>query len=198
MSDVALGLLEYDSIASGILAGDAMVKRAPVDSIRAGTVQPGRYLVMLSGEVAEVQEALDAGRAAGGSALRDELFLPQIDRAVVRAIGGTRQGSAGQALGIVETQTAAACIRGADAGVKGATVTLRELRLADGLGGKAFVFFGGDVADVEAAVDAACGAVGRPEFLINRAVIASLHGEMDENLLADTRFGMRTRGEAGW
>jgi microcompartment protein CcmL/EutN len=196
MSDVALALLEYDSIAAGIVAGDAMVKRAPIDSIRAGTVQPGKYLVMLSGEVAEVQEALDAGRAAGGKALRDELFLPQVDRAVVRAIGGLRQGSEGQALGIVETQTAAACIRGADAGIKGASVTLRELRLADGLGGKAFVFFGGDVADVAAAVEAACRAVGRPEFLVSRAVIAALHDEMDENLLADTRFGMRVRGEA--
>ena len=98
----------------------------------------------------------------------------------------------------METQTAAACIRGADAGVKGAAVTLRELRFADGLGGKAFVFFGGDVGDVQAAVDAACRAVGRPELLINRAVIAALHSEMDENLLADTRFGMRTRGEASW
>lgn len=198
MSDVALGLLEFDSIAAGIVAGDAMVKRSPVDTIRAGTVQPGRYLVMLCGEVAEVQEALEAGRAAGGSVLRDELFLPQVDRAVVLAIGGTRRTSAGQALGIVETQTAAACIRGADAGVKGATVVLRELRLSDGLGGKGFVFFGGDVADVEAAVEAACRAVGRTELLINRAVIASLHGEMDENLRGDTRFGMRTRGEASW
>jgi microcompartment protein CcmL/EutN len=198
MTDVALGFLEYESIAAGIVAGDAVVKRAPVDSVRAGTVQPGKYLVMLSGEVAEVQEALDAGRTAGGKALLDELFLAQVDRAVVRAIGGLRQGSAGQALGVVETQTVAACIRGADAGIKGATVTLRELRLADGLGGKAFVLFGGEVADVEAAVDAACRALGKPEFLISRVVIASLHAEMDENLLADTRFGMRVRGEASW
>jgi len=54
------------------------------------------------------------------------------------------------------------------------------------------------VADVAAAVDAACRAVGRPELLISQAVIAALHGEMDENLLADTRFGMRVRAEASW
>jgi len=62
MSDVALGLLEFDSIALGIAAGDAMVKRAPIESIKAGTVQPGKYLVMVYGEVADVQESLDAGR----------------------------------------------------------------------------------------------------------------------------------------
>ena len=198
MSEVALALLEFDSIAAGIVAGDAMVKRAPVERMRAGTVQPGRYLVMLSGEVGDIQEALEAGRGAGGKSLRDELFLPQVDRAVVRAIGGARQAGAGQSLGIVETATAAACIRAADAGVKGATVSVRELRLADGLGGKGFVFFGGEVADVEAAVEAACSAVGRAELLVRSAVIAALHGEMDENLTADTRFGMRTRGEASW
>ncbi len=68
MSDVALGLLEFESIAAGIVAGDAMVKRAPVGSIRAGTVQPGKYLVLVSGEVADVQEALDAGRKVADAA----------------------------------------------------------------------------------------------------------------------------------
>ena len=45
----ALGLLELDSIAAGIEAGDAMAKRAPVDVIRAGTVHPGKYLVLVGG-----------------------------------------------------------------------------------------------------------------------------------------------------
>ena len=43
----ALGLLEFDSIAAGIAAGDAMAKRAPIEVIRAGTVHPGRYLVLV-------------------------------------------------------------------------------------------------------------------------------------------------------
>ena len=41
----ALAIIEFDSVAVGIHAGDAMVKRAAVDHIRAGTVHPGRYLV---------------------------------------------------------------------------------------------------------------------------------------------------------
>jgi len=53
---------------------------------------------VLSGEVAEVQEVwMQAARRR--QTLRDELFLPQVDRAVVRAIGGLRQGSPGQASG---------------------------------------------------------------------------------------------------
>ena len=50
----ALALLEFDSIAAGIVAADAMVKRAPVDRIIAGSVQPGCWLVVVTGLVAPV------------------------------------------------------------------------------------------------------------------------------------------------
>ena len=59
----ALGLLEVESIAAGIEVGDAMAKRAPIDVIRAGTVHPGKYLILVGGDVAAVEEALEAGRA---------------------------------------------------------------------------------------------------------------------------------------
>jgi bacterial microcompartment shell protein len=198
MTDVALGLLEFDSIAAGISAGDAMVKRAPVSRLLAGTVQPGKYLVLITGEVADVQEALDAGRAAATSALRDEVFLPQVDESVAEAIAGHRGTAPGTSLGIIETRTVPACIQAADAGVKGASVALRELRLADGLGGKAYLLFGGEVADVEAAVEIGARAILVPAHLVRQAVIAQLHSEMNANLESDARFGMRTRGEASW
>ena len=38
----ALALLEFSSIAAGIEAGDAMVKRAPLEATYAGTVPPVR------------------------------------------------------------------------------------------------------------------------------------------------------------
>ena len=41
MNEPALALIEFDSIAAGIVAGDAMVKTAPVAHIVAGTVHPG-------------------------------------------------------------------------------------------------------------------------------------------------------------
>ena len=62
----ALGLLELESIAAGIEVGDAMAKRAPIDLIRAGTVHPGKYHVLVGGAVADVEEALEAGREIGG------------------------------------------------------------------------------------------------------------------------------------
>ena len=196
----ALALLELASIAVGIEAGDAMVKRAPVDVVHAGTVHPGKYLVLVAGAVADVEEALRAGLEVGASCLLDTVFLPNVHRQVVAALRGLRRAGTGDALGIVETATVAASIEAADAGVKGARVELLELHLADGIGGKGYLLFDGSVSDVEAAVAAAVerisdpaagsGAVPGSRAPIAR-VIPQLHREMRAELEAAPRFGAR-------
>jgi len=191
MIDPALALLEFSSIAAGIEAADAMVKRAPIDVIRAGTVQPGKYLVLIGGEVASVEESLAAGREVGGAAAVDFVYLPQVHPEVVEAIGGGRAPQATDALGIVETTTVAAAIHAADAGIKGAEVRLTEVRLADGLGGKGIVLFSGLVADVQAAVEIGVGVLVQPDLLVHQVVIPQLHPEMWENVSDATSF--RTR-----
>ena len=193
----ALGVLEFASIAVGIRAGDAMIKRGPVEVIYAGTVHPGKYVVLVGGEVASVEEAMTAGRESGGGALVDEIFLPDAHPLVVAAVSGARRSGGGDALGVVETATVAAVVGAADRGVKGAEVVLRELRLADGLGGKAYCLFQGEVADVEAAVEAAVGGLPRADLLVGQVVVPRLHGEMLANLDAGAELAPRVRTHPG-
>lgn len=185
--DPALALLEFDSIALGIQAGDAMVKRAPVSRIQTGTVHPGRYLVLVVGDVASVEEAVKAGQDLTQNELHDLVFLPQVHPDVVAALAGELPGQAGDALGIVETATVPSAIQAADAGVKGAEVGLWQLRLADGLGGKGLVLFTGLVANVEAAVEIGRGRAAH--HLIHATIIPQLHEEMQANLARSGRFG---------
>jgi microcompartment protein CcmL/EutN len=192
MFEPAIALLEFSSIATGIEAGDAMVKRAPVERILCGTVQPGHYLVLVSGDVAPVEEALNAGRETGSADLRDTLFLPNVHPSVVTALAGELQIQPVDALGVVETQTVASAIQAADAGVKGAEVNLLRLRLADGLGGKGLVLFTGLVADVETAVE--IGSAIAQEKLLRQVIISQLHDEMWQSVNRNGRFG----GHFGW
>lgn len=189
--DPALLLLEFDSIAIGIEAGDAMAKRSLLATLRAGTVQPGRYLVLAGGEVADVEEARAAGLAVGESCLVDDIFLPDVHPEVVTALVGTRRTESRDALGIIETRTVAATIGAADAGVKGADVMLIEIRMADGLGGKAYVLFTGEVSDVEAAVEQGVASLSRRQGLVARVVIPQIHSEMLDNLHAHPQFRSR-------
>jgi microcompartment protein CcmL/EutN len=195
MVEPALALVEFSSIAAGIQAADAMVKRAPIDVIKVGTVHNGKYLVLIGGRVADVEESLASGREVGGNAVLDYVLLPQVHPEVVETIGGTRTPEATDALGVIETTTVAAAIHAADAGIKGALVRLVEVRLADGLGGKGIVLFSGLVADVEAAVQIGTQVLERPDLLVRQVVIPQLHPGMWENVSESTWFGTRVMGQ---
>jgi microcompartment protein CcmL/EutN len=186
----AIGLLEFESVAAGIRAGDAMVKRGRVAELMAGTVHPGNYLVLVTGEVADVEEAMAAGRASSPASLLDEVLLTDVHPAVIEAVRGARVPGTGEALGVIETRTVAATIEASDAAVKGASVFLMELHLADGLGGKGYALFCGSVSDVEAAIAVGAASVAA-ESLVATLVIPQLHSEMGNNLLAGRYFGDR-------
>ncbi|MEE8407385.1 MAG: BMC domain-containing protein [Acidimicrobiia bacterium] len=190
MSDPAIALIEFDSISAGIVSGDAMVKSSPLGSIYAGTVHPGKYLVLVSGDTASVEVALSIGTDIGRGHITDSVFLPDIHPDVTSAIvGGAKGATLGEgALGIVETSSVSAVIDAADAGVKEAHVVVGAVRLADGLGGKGYVFFSGTVSDVDAAVEAAVSRVEPHGTLIRSDVIAQVHEEMAENLRSQLRF----------
>jgi microcompartment protein CcmL/EutN len=189
----AMALFEFSSIAVGVLAADAMVKRAILRAVHAGTVQPGRFLVLVGGEVAEVEEALKAGRESGAEALSDHIFLPGVHTDVVRALAGGRSPKESEALGIIETRTVPAAIRAADKGVKGAQVNLLEIRLADGLGGKGIIWFTGRVSDVEAALEIAESTLHETQK-VRRVLIPQLHSEIAKIIQSSTRFG----SQLGW
>ena len=191
MNQPALALIDFDSIAAGIEAADAMAKRAQIELLRVGTVQPGRYLVLIGGTVADVEESFAAGLEVGSNAVLDRVFLPHVHPEVVSALAGGRVPDVRDALGVVETATVASVIRAADAGVKGADVRLVEVRLADGLGGKGVVLFSGRVADVEAAVEIGVSSLDSPTLLVRQVVIPQLHETLWDNVSDASRFSAR-------
>ena len=199
MSDPAIAIVEFESIASGIYTGDAMVKSSPIGSIYAGTVHPGRYLVLVSGDTASVEVALETGRQTGGRSVIDSIFLPSVHPDVVAAIVSLVDAAAfsDDAAGIVETDTVATVVEAADAGVKAAQVSLPAVRLADGLGGKGYAVFTGPVAEVEAAVEAAVERVAPTGHLFRDVIIAQIHAEMRQNLADDLRFNQRLAQRPG-
>jgi microcompartment protein CcmL/EutN len=195
MIQPALALIEFSSIATGIHAADAMVKRAPIMVIKSGTVQPGKYLVLIGGEVADVEESLKAGKGTGSSAIVDIVYLPHVHLQVVEALSGGRVPDLEDALGVVETRTVAAAIHAADAGIKGAAVKLLEVRIADGLGGKGIVLFSGLVHDVEAAIEIGIGVLETPDLLVQQVVIPQLHKDVWDNISDTTYFSRRVTGQ---
>ncbi len=172
----ALGLIELCSIARGVYCCDAVVKRAPVRLVHAGSTHPGKYTILLRGGVDEVVESLAAGKAAAGDALIDLVLLPNPHDDLLASLGGAA-APALEALGVLETYGVASTIRGADAALKAGEVRAVSIGLARDLGGKGFFMFTGALHDVEAAFEAGKAAIGAG-LLAGAEIIANPHPDV--------------------
>ncbi len=175
----AIGLIETDSIARGMVVCDAMVKRAAVDVLDAYTTTPGKYVILVAGEVAEVEEAMDAGLDVAAESLLDHVFLPYPHPRLVPAIKGEPTDTPVDGFAVVEIAAIASCIQAADAALKAAEVDLLEIRLATGIGGKAFFTLTGELYELQAAVEAAQARV-QPDRMVDTEIIARPHQDFTD------------------
>lgn len=174
----SLGLIELTSIAAGMQAADIMLKTSQVELILSRTICSGKYMVLIGGEVAEVQSAVDAGSRNLDYAIIDTFVIPNVHPDIFPALSGFSDANELEALGIIESFSVASLIEGADAAVKAATVKLIEIRLAMALGGKAFCTLTGEVAAVTSAVEAGAKIIGDKGLLVNKVVIAKPRPEL--------------------
>ena len=175
---VAIAAIETSSIAQGAVTGDAMVKTAEVELLEACMLSPGKYWVLVGGEVATVRASFQRGLEVAADTLLDSLMIPQLHETVLPALRGVVPPVDHDALGVLETLTAASAIVAADRAAKAAEVLLRDIRLANGLGGKGVVFLTGAVGDVQAAVDAGRDEALRQGLLARSVVVPRLHPQM--------------------
>jgi microcompartment protein CcmL/EutN len=178
MASNSIGLIELTSVASGFQVCDTMLKAANVELILSRSICSGKYMVMVRGEVGAVEAAVSAGVSQNRFSIIDSFVIPNLHESIFPAISGSTKVEALNALGILESFSVAALIEGADAAVKAADVQLIEIRLAMALGGKAFVTLTGDVAAVQAAIDAGAQIVGQKGMLVNKVVIPSPRPEL--------------------
>ncbi len=174
----AVCMVEFNSIAAGIEAADAMSKSARVTPFILKTICPGKFLAGFHGDVASARAALQAGLGMGGVAAVDHFLIPNISPLVVAALSCAVAGSGGPAVGVIETFSAVSCVAAADAAVKAAAIDLLEVRLAMGLGGKALCLFRGDVAAVGASAQAGAAVAAQAGLLVRTAVIPSMAPEL--------------------
>ncbi|MDD5556099.1 MAG: BMC domain-containing protein [bacterium] len=179
----AIGLIEFNSIASGILATDAMAKKAAVTVVDSRGICPGKYIVLVTGDVEAVENALEAGLRAGSGSVTEKLLLPNVHEQVIPALIAATPVQEIEALGVIETFNAPSCIIAADAAAKATDVRLVLIRVGNGLGGKSFVVITGGWADVEAAMAAALDRIKPLGALVRRIVIPNPHVDLNGFIL---------------
>ncbi|MCS3803468.1 microcompartment protein CcmL/EutN [Chromobacterium alkanivorans] len=167
----AIALIELSSIARGIEAADAMLKSAHVELLAAKTICPGKFIVLVGGDAASVEQAAAQGRQAAGHLLVDHFSIARLHPDVLPAISGVTRLEHAAAVGVVESYSVAACIAAADLAAKTAEVTLIRIHLAFGIGGKCYFVLSGDVAAVSSAIAVAAQSAGEKGLLVQQTVI---------------------------
>jgi len=185
----AVALIEFNDIPAGIQATDALLKKSPIAFLKNGTITRGRYLTVIGGSTAAVEEAFQEGLYWGMNTVVDRLFLPDVHPELFEAMGGRRRKAAGGSWMVIETASASGNVRAAEAVLKSTPVKLLEIRLADdGLAGKGLGIFEGDLHDVEAAVETARAFLNRAGIEYSHRILTSPHEALGRQMSASTRF----------
>lgn len=179
----AIGMAEYQTVSTGIKAADLMVKTADVEIIEAQVVCPGKYIVLISGELSAVRASIDASKSMYEERLIDSFVLGNPDESIFPAIYGANPIENKNALGVLETYSAASIIVAADMAAKTADVQLIELRIAKGMCGKSYMLLTGEVAAVQASIDRAQSEVGAGGMFLDSSVIPNPDQKMWETIL---------------
>ncbi len=90
----AVGIVECRTVSAGVAAADSAVKKSKVRILRLVTGQGinGKSYFVLSGDVAAVEEAVEAAKKHLGDRLVEAVVLPRPEQALVRALTGGKRG----------------------------------------------------------------------------------------------------------
>ena len=174
----AIGVIELKSIPKGVEAADAALKSSGVEMVSAHPSCPGKYEIILTGSISNVDAAVSHVVSRFDGYVIDSSVMGRIDEQVVKALFGTQTSERTGSLGLLETFSAASAIKAADIAVKTARVEIYDLRVSRGMGGKGVVMITGEIGDVTAAVEAGANYAKSVSTLSSYTVIAAPHTEL--------------------
>lgn len=183
MNKIAVGVLELSSIAKGIQSMDVMLKASKIDVIISRTICPGKYLMVVSGDIGEVSEAISKGVKNSGKYMLNELVLPAVHKDVLSALNGkTKSVNPNKPIGVIEFSCITSGILACDTALKSANVKILNFKAGMFLGGKSYFIITGDTSSIQEAFNAVKLRVNKNK-IINYTIISSPDAELTKYLL---------------
>ncbi|MHB8336700.1 MAG: BMC domain-containing protein [Ignavibacteriaceae bacterium] len=184
----AVGIIELASIYKGFAVQDAVLKSANIEKLIARTICSGKFFMVVRGNVADVETAINVAREVGGFSVVNLTTIPNIDPRVFPAISGntTIQINTNKKIGamlVIETFSVVSAIRAADYAVKEANLEIIRVHVAMAVGGKGYVLMTGDIDALESAVKPALDYIKQDGMLAGYVIIKNPHEELLKELI---------------
>jgi len=181
---ISIGLLELKSIPIGIETADEMIKAANVQLLTASPTCPGKYVIIISGNVGAVKSSMNVGMRVAGSYMVGHHIINNVHESLPAAILGVTEVEKIASIGVIETISGLSAVNAGDIAAKAAKIAMLEIRIARGLGGKGFLVFTGEVSSVRSAVKAVANTMGETGEITSHCVIPSPHKDLVKQILA--------------
>lgn len=180
-----IGLLEFKRIAAGIEASNQMIKAANVELLSARYICPGKYIVLIAGDLSAVKSSVNAGVEAAEKELIKKLVIPKINKDLIDIIQNKRNKVEEiKALGILEYSSIASGIIAADAAIKASEVKFLKIVLGMRTAGKSLIIFTGSIEACRQGLNAAEAAnKDNEKYLLGKKLISSPEKKLLEKLL---------------
>ena len=175
MSVDVIGILELSSMANGFNTLDAVVKEAPVIILKAEPVNPGKFLIMITGDVASVEAAMDIGINIAADSLIDHILLKNLDEQIIPAIKACIAPEEWDAIALLETNSVASVIEAADISVKEADIKIIGIVTGNETGGKAMLKMSGAIGNINTAMNSAVLMLNNKNQLYRDVIIPGPH-----------------------
>lgn len=170
-----IGILELSSMADGYNTLDAIVKESPVTIVKAEPINPGKYLIIITGDVASVESAMDIGINVAGNSLIDQILLNNLDKQILPSIKSCFPPKEWDAIGLIETNSVAAAVEAADLAVKETDIHLVGIVTGNETGGKALVKISGTIGDVNISMSSVVEMLRKKNQLYRDIIIPGPH-----------------------
>ncbi len=181
----AVGIIELSSISRGFEVEDTVLKSANVEKLLARTICSGKFLILVRGEIADVESCLQRAESAGSYAVIQTVMLPNIDEKIFPALSGATPLESEESQGalILETFTASSAIKIADIAVKQADVSILRIHVAMAIGGKGLVVLTGDVESLKSVLGPVLDTMKDDGMLAGYSLIPNPHPELLRELI---------------
>lgn len=181
----AIGVIELASLHKGFEVQNEVLENTHVEKMLARTICSGKYLILVRGEIADVEACIETAKETGAYSVINALIISNIDDKVFPAIAGSTLLDSPRvgALLIIETFSVAAAIKAADIAAKEADVNLLRIHVAMAIGGKGLVVMTGSVEALQASQQAAMSFLKEEGTLCGSSLITDPHEDVLRDLI---------------
>lgn len=178
----AIGIIEFNSIAKGYEVADKVNKAAFVDLIMCRPTCPGKFIIIISGDVEAVEVAIKASNEENGKNQIGSFVISNPHEDIVKCINRIRiDKDIIKSIGIVEHSSIATSMRSLDKALKSADVDLLKFVPGNLIGGRSYFILSGELSAVKESIQTILNEYGK-EKLINSAIISAPDTKLLERL----------------